>query len=79
MSPTTEAIVVGVMVTVAGAWAVRAIWRSVRSEKSCSSCSSSGDCPLMGEQKKTSKLTQLDHCGPSKFDCSDYQKKSDKT
>lgn len=42
-----EMAVVGLLVAGAGAWAVRALVRSLRKPGGCSSCGSSGDCPLV--------------------------------
>lgn len=47
MSGGWEAVVVGLLVAGAGAWAVRALVRSLRKPGGCSSCGSSGDCPLV--------------------------------
>ena len=79
MSSMTETIVVGVVVVVAGAWAAKAIWRSVRGGKVCSSCSSSEDCPMIAQQKNLAEISKLDHCGPSSFDCDAHRNKTDKS
>jgi len=79
MSSLTETIVIGISVAVAAAWAVRAIWRAVRGGKACSSCSSSGDCPLINQKQNLAKMGQLDQCGPNTYQCPDHQKKPDKT
>ena len=42
-----ETVVVGVAVAGAGAWAVRALVRSLKKPGGCSSCASSGGCPLV--------------------------------
>lgn len=79
MTFVTETVVVGVVVAVAGAWAVKAIWRSVRGGKVCSSCSASDDCPMIAQQKNLADLGKLDQCGPASFDCKSHQEKTDKT
>ncbi len=76
MSSLTETIVVGVVVLVAGVWAARAIWRSVRGGKTCSSCSSSADCPMITQQEKLADLGKLDQCGPGSFDCDSHRNKT---
>ena len=68
--PGFEILVVGATVLVAAIWAVRAIWRSMRSGTTCSDCSQSGSCPLVENPKlleeimHEGKLGLLDHCGP---------------
>ena len=47
MSGGWEAVVVGLLVAGAGAWAVRALVRSLRKPGGCSSCASGGSCPLV--------------------------------
>jgi hypothetical protein len=42
-----ESVVVGVAVAGAGAWAVRALVRSLKKPGGCSSCAGSGGCPLV--------------------------------
>ena len=42
-----ESVVVGVAVAGAGAWAVRALVRSLKKPGGCSSCAGSGACPLV--------------------------------
>lgn len=79
MSTLTETIVVGVCVAVAGFWAVRAIWRSVRGGKVCSSCSASDGCPMIAQQKNLADQGKLDQCGPTSFDCEAHKEKTDKT
>ena len=44
--PGWETIVVIVIVIAALAWAARGIWRASREKRICSSCASSGGCPL---------------------------------
>jgi hypothetical protein len=42
-----ETIVVGVIVGAAMVWAVRGAMRAARRKQVCSTCGSSGDCPLV--------------------------------
>ena len=44
--PGWETIIVIVIVAAALLWAVRGIWRTSREKRICSSCASSGGCPL---------------------------------
>ena len=41
-----ESVVVGLVVAVAAAWAVVSLVRAVRKPEACSSCATSGMCPL---------------------------------
>ena len=41
-----EAVVVGLLVAGAGAWALRALVRSLKKPGACSSCASGGRCPV---------------------------------
>lgn len=47
MAVGVESVVVGAVVAGAGAWAVRALVRSLKKPGGCSSCSGSGACPLV--------------------------------
>lgn len=47
MGFTWETAVVGLLVAGAGAWAVRELVRALRKPGGCSSCGSSGACPLV--------------------------------
>ncbi len=58
MKPSLEAVIIGVLVLGAAVWAVRAAWRSVRQTGGCSSCSSSGDCPLLKDPEALADLTR---------------------
>ena len=75
MSSTVEILIVGAAVVVALAWAGRAVWRSVRKQGMCSSCGSSGECPVAGnpealvELGQKGQLTQLDSCQPGTRSC----------
>lgn len=42
-----EPVIVGLLVAGAGAWAVRALVRSLRKPGGCSSCASGGSCPVV--------------------------------
>ena len=46
MGSALEMAVVGVVVAGALVWAARSSWRSVKKQGVCSSCGSSGDCPV---------------------------------
>jgi len=41
-----EIVVVVAVVAVAATWAVRGVWRAARRRQVCTSCASSGGCPL---------------------------------
>ena len=75
MGSTLEMIVVGVVVAIALVWASRAIWRSIKKQGVCSSCGSSGECPIAGnpdalaELSKKGQLTNLDSCQPGTPSC----------
>ena len=60
MSALTETILVVVIVAVALVWAGRAIWRSVSGKNKCSTCGSSGDCPLVNNPDLIEELKQKD-------------------
>jgi|GEM_PF-1337752 len=56
MGSTLEMVVVGVAVAGSLVWAGRAAWRSVRKQGVCSSCGSSGQCPVAGNPKALEEL-----------------------
>ena len=56
MGSTFELVAVGVVVFAALIWAGRAVWRSVRKQGVCSSCGSSGECPLAGNPEALADL-----------------------
>ena len=58
MGLSKDTLVVGVIVLVALAWAVRSVWRAVRAKKICSTCASGPDCPLANPQT-LQDLTEL--------------------
>jgi hypothetical protein len=72
-----EAIVIGTVVLVAVLWAVRAAYRSVNSSGGCSSCSSSGECPLVNNPDALAELTRqgqatpLESCHPQTPSCTE--------
>lgn len=47
MSSGWEVVAIVAVVAAAGAWAVRALVRSLKKPGGCSSCASSGACPLV--------------------------------
>jgi hypothetical protein len=59
MSSIFEMVIVGVVVAVALVWAGRAAWRSFRKTGGCSSCSSSGECPLVKDPDAPISLTDI--------------------
>jgi len=67
-----ETIIIGVLVLGAAIWAVRAAWQSVTHAGGCSSCSSSGDCPLMKNPDALFDLQQ--QAGDAS--CKEHAKKS---
>lgn len=75
MSSTVEMLIVGGVVAVALAWAGRAAWRSWRKQGVCSSCGSSGECPVAGnpdalvEIRQKGQLPHLDSCQPGGKTC----------
>lgn len=44
-----DKVIVGLLVAGAGAWALRALVRSLRRPGKCSSCASGGNCPLASQ------------------------------
>ncbi len=44
-----DKVIVGLLVAAAGAWALRALVRSLRRPGKCSSCASGGNCPLASQ------------------------------
>ncbi|MEN8005862.1 MAG: FeoB-associated Cys-rich membrane protein [Candidatus Krumholzibacteriota bacterium] len=75
MGSILEMVVVIVAVAVALAWAGRAAWRSVRKQGVCSSCGSSGECPIAQDPEVLAEITQkgqlphLDSCQPGTLTC----------
>jgi hypothetical protein len=77
MSLTLEMVVVGVAVAGAVAWAARAGYKSWKSQGVCSSCGSSGECPIannpeaLAELSQKGQLNHLDNCQPGGPTCQD--------
>ncbi len=69
MSSMTEMVLVGVVVGVALFWAVRAIWNSVRKGNACTSCTSSGDCPVENNPEMLQELGEMGQHSPSSPVC----------
>ncbi len=75
MSLGFESIIIGVLVLTALTWAVRAAYRSVKQNGGCSSCSSSGECPLvknpdaLAELTRQGQATPLESCHPETASC----------
>jgi len=77
MSTGIEAIVIGAIVFIALLWAARAVYRSVKNTGGCSSCASSGECPLVNNPEALAKLvrqgqaTPLESCHPQTASCAE--------
>ena len=56
MGSTLEMIVIGVVVGAALIWAIIAGWRSVKKQGACSSCGSSGECPIANNPEALAEL-----------------------
>jgi hypothetical protein len=75
MSLTLEMVAVGGAVAAAVTWAARAGWKSLRSKGVCSSCGSSGECPIANNPEALAALGQkgqlnhLDNCQPGGLSC----------
>jgi hypothetical protein len=63
MSPLLENILVGVIVTAAAAWAVRAMWRSRKQDSGCGGCSESGSCASSAQGSNPMPLQDLTTLG----------------
>ena len=59
MGSTSELVIVGVVVSVALVWAGRSVWRSLHKTGGCSSCSTSGDCPLVKDPEALINLSDI--------------------
>jgi hypothetical protein len=72
-----ESIVIAVVVSGALVWAVRAGYRSVKQTGGCSSCSSSGECPIVDNPEALAELTRQgraasrDGCQPEAHSCNE--------
>ena len=75
MGSTLETVIVAVVVVAALVWAGWAAWKSIRKQGVCSSCGSSGECPIaknpdaLAELSKQGQLPHLDSCQPGTFTC----------
>jgi hypothetical protein len=75
MGPTIDTVVAGAAVAVALVWAARAVWKSTKTKGVCSSCGSSGECPiaqnpeLLTELGQKGRLNHLDSCQPGGPTC----------
>ncbi len=75
MGATLEMIIVGVVVAGALVWAAVAGWRAVKTKGVCSSCGSSGECPIadnpeaLAELSQNGQLPHLDNCQPGGPSC----------
>ena len=84
MHQVMEMVVVGAAVTVALFWAGRAGWRSWRKQGVCSSCGSSGECPVAGnpealaEIREKGQLLHLDSCQPGALSCQELAESLEK-
>ncbi len=84
MGMTLETVVVGVAVVIAVAWAARAGWKSLKSQGVCSSCGSSGECPIasnpdaLAELSQKGQLNHLDNCQPGGPSCQELADALDK-
>lgn len=84
MGSTVEIVVVGVAVAGALAWAARAGWKSIKTQGTCSSCGSSGECPIAGNPEALTELSQkgqlphLDSCQPGGPSCQDLAEAIDR-
>jgi hypothetical protein len=58
MGSTLEMTIVGVVVGAALVWAIWAGWKAVKSRGVCSSCGSSGECPLASNPEAMAELGQ---------------------
>ena len=75
MSFGVETLVIGVLVLGALLWAARSAYRAVKNTGGCSSCASSGECPLVDNPEALAELTRqgqstpLDSCHPATAPC----------
>ncbi len=58
MGSMLEMVVIGVAVAVALAWAIRTVWKSVKSKGGCSSCGLAGECPFVGNPDALAELSK---------------------
>lgn len=64
MGVTLETVVIGVLVAGTAAWAVRAGVRSVRKTGGCSSCATSGDCPISNDPQAMDRIARGEETTP---------------
>ena len=70
-----ETIIIGGLVAGALIWAARSAYRAVKHTGGCSSCSSSGECPLvenseaLTELARQSRRTPRKNCHPETASC----------
>jgi hypothetical protein len=58
MSLTLEYVIVGLVVFATVVWAVRALLKTLRKTGGCSSCATSGDCPVARDPELISDLLE---------------------
>ena len=58
MNLTVEYVIVGVIVAATALWAVRALLKTLRKTGGCSSCATSGDCPVTKDPELISDLLE---------------------
>jgi hypothetical protein len=56
MNLALEYVIVGAVVVATAAWAVRALVKTLRRSGGCSSCATSGDCPVARDPGLVSEL-----------------------
>ena len=75
MSIGIETLVIGGLVAGTLFWAARSAYRAVKHTGGCSSCSSSGECPLvenpeaLTELSRQSRTTPRESCHPQTASC----------
>ncbi len=85
MGSVTEMIIVGVVVAGALVWAGVAFYQTIRKQGTCSSCGSSGECPIAGnpdalaELGQKGQLNHLDSCQPGSLSCQELAEALEKT
>lgn len=68
MAALWETLAVGAVVGGAVLWAWRGLWRAAREKKVCSTCGSSGDCPLVNGKGFPRRDAEAPQGGPGQ-DC----------
>jgi hypothetical protein len=64
MGFTLENVIIGLVVALTAAWAVRAGIRSVRKTGGCSSCATSGDCPISNDPEALDRIVRGEEIAP---------------